>query len=215
MRGVHGGHRGERDREEYRIFREAGADNYLLKIEAAQPCLFGSVHPDDLYEDRVRHTLWLKEHGYITGSGNIVGLPGQTVEDLAADVIFFRKYGIHMLGIGPFLPAVSTPLEGCPAGDLEMTLKVVAVSRLVCQNVFIPATTAIGSLHPDGQAMALQCGANTIMLIMTPPRYRENYRIYTQKRMVDLEAALKAVRAAGRRAPDYLRLPAALTGGLR
>jgi len=197
---------GERSEEEYRLFKEAGANNYLLKIEAANQKLFKEIHPDDNYEERLQHIKWLKELGYITGSGSIIGLPNQTIGDLAKDILFHKKYGIHMIGIGPFLPADSTPYEDIDSGDLLLSLKVIAVMRLVCQNVFIPATTAIASLDPEGQEKALQAGANVIMLIMTPPHLRKNYEIYSNKNMVDLDWAVESILAANRKIPGYLNL---------
>ncbi|SJZ80146.1 [FeFe] hydrogenase H-cluster radical SAM maturase HydE [Selenihalanaerobacter shriftii] len=197
---------GERTKKEYKVFKEAGADNYLLKIEAANKDLFNQIHPDDNYEVRSKHTKWLKELGYITGSGGMIGLPSQSIEDLAKDILFQKKYGIHMIGVGPFLPANNTPYAEYKSGDLITTLKVVAVMRLVCQNVFIPATTAIASLDSEGQEKALESGANVIMLIMTPPQLRENYEIYSNKNMVDLDWAVESIMAANRKIPEYLNL---------
>lgn len=196
---------GERDYDQYQAFKEAGANNYLLKIESANQEQFYAAHPDANWERRELHTRWLKELGYIVGSGNIIGMPGQTLEDLAEDILFFKKYGIHMIGIGPFLPAVGTPWENETPGTVEMTLKTVAVTRLICQNVYIPATTALASLSRDGFIQALRAGANTIMLIMTPPIHRENYQIYSNKNMVNLEFAVNCIHESGREVPDYLR----------
>ncbi|AGB42495.1 iron-only hydrogenase maturation rSAM protein HydE [Halobacteroides halobius DSM 5150] len=197
---------GERSYEEYKIFREAGANNYLLKIEAANRCLFDQINPDDDYEIRRQHTKWLKELGYITGSGGMIGLPNQTIENLAQDILFQKKYGIHMIGVGPFLPADGTPYQDYSAGDFLLSLKVVAVMRLVCQNVFIPSTTALASLTEDGQTEGLKAGANVIMLIMTPPALQENYQIYSNKNMVDLDFAIQSILEADRKIPPYINL---------
>lgn len=195
---------GEKSREEYEALKNAGADNFLLKIEATNRKLFESVHPDDNYENRLRCSKWLKELGYINGSGNIIGLPGQTVGDIADDILYFKDMGISMIGIGPFIPALGTQLEKHPHGDIGLTLRTVAVTRIVCKKVYIPSTTALASLCKDAQVRALKSGANTIMLINTPQRYRESYRIYDNKNMVDLEAAIEAVEKAGRKLPGYL-----------
>lgn len=197
---------GERDYDQYKAFKEAGANNYLLKIESANQERFYAAHPDANWERRELHTRWLKELGYIVGSGNIIGLPGQTLEDLAEDILFFKKYGIHMIGIGPFLPAANTPWENEIPGTVEMTLKTVAVTRLICQNVYIPATTALASLSRDGFIQALCAGANTIMLIMTPSFHRENYQIYSNKNMVNLDFAISCISESGREVPEYLRI---------
>lgn len=111
-----------------------------------------------------------------------------------------------MIGIGPFVPSKGTPFENYPKGSIDMTLKAVAVTRIVCKRVFIPATTALASLDPDGQTKALEAGANTIMLINTPSKYRYNYQIYSDKNMVDLESAFKAVDESGRKMPPYLKV---------
>jgi biotin synthase len=197
---------GERSKEEYELYKKLGANNFLLKIETTNRKLFEFIHPDDDYEHRVKCSSWLRELGYLNGSGNIVGLPGQTVEDIAKDIIFFKEMGINMIGIGPFVPAKGTPLENYSHGDIEMTLKAVAVTRIVCKRVFIPATTALASLDPDGQTKALKAGANTIMLINTPAKYRYNYQIYSDKNMVDLQSAFKAVEEADRKMPKYLKV---------
>ncbi|MBM7614222.1 [FeFe] hydrogenase H-cluster radical SAM maturase HydE [Alkaliphilus hydrothermalis] len=197
---------GERSYEEYKALKEAGANNYLLKIETTNPDIFKFIHPDDDLEYRRQCAQWLKELGYVNASGNMIGLPGQRAEDIAEDILFYKEMGIHMIGIGPFIPAAGTPFEKYPQGSVEMTLKAVAVTRLVCKNVFIPATTALASVDPDGQKKALQAGANSLMLISTPPKYRSNYQIYSNKNMIDLDSAVKAIHDAGRKLPKYLKL---------
>jgi biotin synthase len=197
---------GEKTREEYQALKSAGANNFLLKIETTNRDIFKNIHPDDDYENRVQCSKWLKGLGYINGSGNIIGLPGQTVEDIAQDILYFKDMGINMIGIGPFIPAKGTSYENLPHGDIDMTLRTVAATRIVCKKVYIPSTTALASLDKDAQVMALKAGANTIMLINTPQKYRESYRIYDNKNMVDMDAALYAVKKAGRELPSYLKL---------
>ncbi|OPJ54974.1 [FeFe] hydrogenase H-cluster radical SAM maturase HydE [Alkalithermobacter paradoxus] len=196
---------GERPREEFEYFKELGADNYLLKIETTNKDIFEYVHPDDDYDHRIECSKWIRELGYINGSGCIIGLPGQREEDIAKDILFFKDMGINMIGIGPFIPAKGTPLEKYPHGSVEMTLKAVAVTRLVCKRVYLPATTALASIDPDGQTKALKAGANTIMLINTPSKYRYNYQIYSGKNMIDLKSAYKAIKGANRQFPPYLK----------
>ncbi len=197
---------GERSRSEYEALKDAGADNFLLKIETTNRRLFEEIHPDDNFEYRLKCSKWLKELGYINGSGNIIGLPGQTVDDIAGDIMYFKEMGINMIGIGPFIPARGSRFEAYPHGDIELTLRTVAVTRIVCKKVYIPSTTALASLSKDAQVRALKAGANTIMLINTPEKYRNSYRIYDNKNMVDLEAAVEAVNIAGRKLPSYLKL---------
>lgn len=199
---------GERTREEYEELKANGADNFLLKIETTNRKIFKEVHPDDDYDRRIQCSKWLRELGYINGSGNIIGLPGQEIEDIADDIIFFKEMGINMIGIGPFIPAKGTPLEHLLHGDVNLTVRTVAVTRIVCKKVYIPSTTALASLDKDAQVWALNAGANTIMLISTPEIYRGNYRIYDNKNMVDMEAAIYAVNKAGRKLPAYLKLSA-------
>lgn len=197
---------GEKSFEEYELLKNAGADNFLLKVETTNRQLFKEIHPDDDFDERLKCSGWLKELGYINGSGNIIGLPGQTLEDIADDIIYFKEMGINMIGIGPFIPAVGTPYENIPHGDVDLTLRTVAVTRIVCKKVYIPSTTALASLSKDAQVWALKAGANTIMLINTPAKYRSNYKIYDNKNMVDIEAAVYATEKAERKLPSYLRL---------
>ncbi|SHH16720.1 [FeFe] hydrogenase H-cluster radical SAM maturase HydE [Tepidibacter thalassicus] len=197
---------GERPREEYEYFKKLGANNYLLKIETTNEEIFKFIHPDDDINHRKECSKWLKELGYLNGSGCIVGLPGQREEDIARDILYFKDMGINMIGIGPFIPAKGTPFEKYPTGSVDLTLKAVAVTRIVCKRVFIPATTALASVDPNLQADALMAGANTIMLINTPPKYRYNYQIYSDKNMVDLKSAYDAVTRAKRKFPSYLKI---------
>jgi biotin synthase len=113
--------------------------------------------------------------------------------------------GINMIGIGPFIPAKGSKFENYPHGDIDLTLRAVALTRIVCKKVFIPSTTALASLDKDAQVRALLSGANTIMLINTPDKYKSNYRIYDNKNMVDLAAAVYAVEKAGRKWPEYVK----------
>ena len=172
---------GERTYEDYRKFREAGADRYLLKFETSSPCLFNRLKPDSSYPERLRCLEWLKELGYQVGSGNMVGLPHQTLESLAEDILLFQELNLDMIGIGPFIPHPDTPLKDARKGELETVLKVVALTRLVTRNTHIPATTAVGTLYPAGRQKALQCGANVIMPNATPMEFRRHYQIYPNK----------------------------------
>lgn len=196
---------GERTRDEYEAFKEAGANNYLLKIETVNKKLFSYLHPGDRWEERDAHTGWLKELGYVVGSGNIVGLPGQTMEDLADDICYFRDAGVHMLGIGPFIPPPDTPLAVYSAGTALLTWKVIAAARLAIRNVFIPSTTALATLSREAQKKGLAVGANTVMIIVTPEKYRARYQIYPNKLAVDLSWTMEMISGLGRKPPARIR----------
>ncbi|MCL6610772.1 MAG: [FeFe] hydrogenase H-cluster radical SAM maturase HydE [Peptococcaceae bacterium] len=172
---------GQRSREDYRIWREAGADRYLLKHETSDEELFRCLKPGSSLQARLECLHWLKELGYQAGSGNMVGLPGQSLDSLAGDILLMRELETDMAGIGPFLPHPDTPLKEAAAGSLELTLKTLAVARLCLPRAHLPATTALGTLAPGGRKAALTCGANVIMVNFTPPEVRDRYLIYPQK----------------------------------
>ncbi len=196
---------GERPREDYALWREAGADRYLLKHETANENLYARLHPGMSWQERRQCLAWLRELDYQVGSGNIIGLPGQTLEDLADDLILLRELDVEMAGLGPFIPHPATPLGGEPAGSLDITYRVVATARLVIPFSHLPATTAVGTLAPNGRQLALQRGANVIMPNLTPTRYRADYQIYPNKICIkegpeDCRHCLQGmVRALGRR----------------
>jgi biotin synthase len=176
---------GERRREEYEFWKEAGADRYLLKIETSDPGLYRELHPGMSFENRIRCLQDLAELGYQTGSGNLVGLKGQTLRSLAGDIRFFKQGNFDMISVSPFIPHPQTALAGEPAADLTMTLKMTALARVVSRNAHIPATTAIGSLNGrDERPKALAAGANVLMPNFTPAPYRRYYEIYPNKRCV-------------------------------
>ncbi|MGE5587389.1 MAG: [FeFe] hydrogenase H-cluster radical SAM maturase HydE [Clostridia bacterium] len=169
---------GERSRGEYAVMRRAGADRFLLKHETADPDLYRRLHPGMTLEGRLECLSNLRDLGFQVGSGNIVGLPGQTVHTLARDIALLRAFDVEMAGIGPFIPHPGTPLATCPPGTLAMSLKVLAVARLALPIAHLPATTALATLHPDGRRAALFCGANVVMPNVTPPAFRRLYEIY-------------------------------------
>jgi biotin synthase len=180
---------GERTKGDYRLMREAGADRYLLKHETSDPKLFSKLRPGTSLEGRLKRLHWLKELGFQVGSGNMVGLPGQEVGILADDIMLMRDLDVEMAGIGPFVPHYDTPLSYADGGDVAATLRVLAVTRLVLPYTHLPATTALGSIHPEGREMALACGANVIMPNMTPLRYRKLYEIYPNRTGVNQVSA--------------------------
>ena len=177
---------GERTADEYRAWREAGADRYLLKIETTDKDLYRALHPQMSFENRLDCLTTLKALGYQVGCGNLVGLKGQTLRSLAEDIVFFKQHDFDMIGVGLFIPHKATPLRDEPTGDLELTLKVLAITRIVTRNAHLPATTAVGSVgNNDARMTALQAGANVIMPNFTPQPYKRLYEIYPGKRCID------------------------------
>lgn len=172
---------GIRPERELAAFREAGADRYLLKHETADPELFARLRPGTRLEERIDCLLTLKQLGYQVGSGNIIGLPGQTEDTLVGDLLLLKELDVEMAGIGPFVPNPDTPLGSSPGGGLEATLTAIALTRLLLPHAHIPATTALGTMHPHGRRLALQCGANVVMPNVTPRKYRPHYSIYPNK----------------------------------
>ncbi len=170
---------GEKSFETYKKWKESGADRYLLKQETSNPELFRKLTNRSL-EKRFACLKALLDLSYETGSGNIVGLPGQKLEDIAKDIITFAEWNFDMLGIGPFIPCYGTPLENCRAGDVELTMKVIAISRIVCRDVNIPATTALRTKVGEISNI-FDCGANVVMGNVTPYEYKKLYRIYPGK----------------------------------
>lgn len=172
---------GERSYGDYKAFREAGADRYLMRIETTDKDLYHRLDPGMSWQHRYECLLMIKELGYELGSGIMVGLPGQSLESIAADLMFLRRLGVDMAGIGPFIPHPETPLAGEPGGSLHLALRTMAIMRLLLPDINIPATTAMESLHPDGQMMALQGGANVVMPNVTEGEYRKLYELYPGK----------------------------------
>lgn len=172
---------GERNYEDYRLMREAGADRYLLKHETADPELFARLRPGTTLQERLKRLHWLRSLGFQIGSGNMVGLPGQTVETLAKDILLLMELDVEMAGIGPFIPHPMTPLKESPPGELDRTLRVLAATRLALPLAHLPATTAAETFFSYGREMALCCGANVVMPNFTPPQYKELYQIYPGK----------------------------------
>lgn len=172
---------GERKKSEYRDLKLAGADRFLLKQETADPQLYALLHPGQSYRHRVECLEWLADLGYQVGSGNIVGLPGQSLDTLAEDILFLQAHAVDMAGIGPFIPHPDTPLGTCRPGDVSLTLRVLAVTRLLLPWAHLPATTALATLDKDGREKGLRAGANVIMPDLTPPLYHAAYEIYPGK----------------------------------
>ncbi len=175
---------GERPREDYELWRKAGADRYLLKIESSDKELYESVHAGRRLETRLRCIFDLAVLGYQVGCGIMVGLPGQSLRHIAGDILFFADSRFDMIGIGPFIPHPQTRLKGQPRGGVELSLKTVALTRIVTKNTHLPATTALGSMDRDYRREGLRAGANVLMPNFTPLEYKKLYEIYPGKRCV-------------------------------
>ena len=179
---------GEQTEEVYRRWKEAGAMRYLIRIETSSRELYAKIHPADCsFERRLGCIRTLKRLGYVTGSGVMIGLPGQTVRDLANDIVFFGDERLDMVGMGPYVPAPGTPM-----GDLDcnrrqpmafgMALRMIALTRLYLHAVNIVAATALEALDPDGgRERGLAAGANVVMPVLTPAKYRAGYDLYPGK----------------------------------
>ena len=181
---------GERSYESYVAFKSAGVDRYLLRHETANGEHYGKLHPKNLSSVPRKQCLNnLKSIGFQTGTGFMVGSPYQTIENLAEDMMFIAEFKPQMLGIGPFIPHKDTPFSDFPAGEVELTLFLLALSRLLLPKVLLPATTALGTLDPKGREKAVLAGANVVMPNLSPLHVREQYMLYNNKIATGLEAA--------------------------
>ena len=180
---------GEKTTDEYISYKQAGADRYLMRIETTDTQLYKQMHPHADYENRLRCLKDIKNLGYEVGTGCLVGIPGQTVESLADDILFFKEIDADMVGIGPFIPHPNTPLKNSNTGDFYLALKVMAITRILLKDINIPATTAMETLNPNGRIIALKSGANVVMPNVTEREYRAKYEIYPNKICVNEEPA--------------------------
>jgi biotin synthase len=172
---------GEWPLKAFELFKEAGADRYLLKHETSDEHLYKHIKSGGDQSYRIKCLKHLKSLGFETGSGVMVGIPGQTIESLADDIMMFRELDIDMIGIGPFIAHPQTPLAGNPTGSSELVLKMIALARIVTRNTNIPATTALTTIDPKNRVRSLMAGANVIMPDFTPVKYRRLYEIYPGK----------------------------------
>ena len=173
---------GERTREEYKAFKDAGADRYLLRIETTDRELYKNMHPNMDFDNRLRCLYDIKDLGYEVGTGCLVGLPNQTVESLADDILFFKELDADMIGIGPFIPHPETPLKSdLNPENFDMALKVMAIVRTIMPDINIPATTAMETINPNGRIIALQSGANVVMPNILDTEHKVKYEIYPNK----------------------------------
>lgn len=169
---------GEQSYEYYRHIRECGADRYLLKHETAEESIYQSLHSDNSLTNRIRCLKEIKSLGFETGSGFMIGLPNQTLETIARDILLLKEIGCDMAGIGPFVPHPDTELKDRPAGSVELTKRAVAITRILLPKSNLPATTSLGVLDESQKRSIFSCGANVIMRKVTPQQYEECYTIY-------------------------------------
>ena len=181
---------GERSTESYRKMKEAGADRYLLRHETFDNTHYNKLHPVELDpENRKRCLRDLKALGYQTGTGIMVGSPYQTLENITEDLLFIKELNPEMIGIGPFIPHKDTPFKNFESGTMEMTLRLISILRLLCPKALIPATTALGTISPQGREKGILAGANVIMPNLSPKEDRKKYMLYNDKLSDGEEAA--------------------------
>lgn len=180
---------GERNYESYKKLFEAGADRYLLRHETASEELYEKLHPGASFQNRVKCLKDLKEIGFQIGAGFMVGLPGQTNEDIVKDLMFLKELKPHMCGIGPFIPHEDTPLKEYKGGTIEATTLMLSIVRLLLPKALLPATTALGTIDKTGREKGIKAGGNVIMPNLSPISVRAKYALYNGKISTGDEAA--------------------------
>lgn len=202
---------GEKSRESYRKYFDAGANRYLLRHESASETHYKKLHPEEMSLTQRKQCLYdLKEIGFQVGAGFMVGSPYQTYEDLASDLIFLRGLKPHMIGIGPFIPHRDTMFAGEKTPTKDLTLVMLALLRLMLPKVLLPSTTALGTIDPNGREDGLRAGANVVMPNLSPVAHRKDYSLYDNKICTGEEAAeclgclTQRIRRAGFE-PDFSR----------
>jgi biotin synthase len=217
---------GERRHDELRLWRTAGADRYLLRFETSDASLYHVIHPERFSGASSRLTLLqqLKGLGYEAGGGVMVGIPGQSFDSLAEDILAFRALDLDMIGIGPYIPHAATPLGSgllrpaiatsnqAPASE-EMVYKMIALTRIACPTANIPSTTALATINKtDGRMRGLKAGANVVMPNLTPAKYRRLYEIYPEKACIE-ESAVDCSQCLRGQIHSLSRLPGTGQGG--
>lgn len=181
---------GEKSKESYQKFFDAGADRYLLRHETANEDHYKSLHPKEMSLVSRKQCLFdLKEIGYQVGCGFMVGSPNQTIKTLYEDLKFIKELQPHMVGIGPFISQHDTPFADKPSGSLDETLRLLSIIRLIHPKVLLPSTTALGTIHPRGRELGIKAGGNVVMPNLSPTDVREKYQLYDNKICTGDEAA--------------------------
>lgn len=177
---------GEHDKNTYQAWFDAGANRYLLRHETATTEHYGKLHPKELLlENRLECLSNLKEIGYQTGTGFMIGSPGQTREHLIKDLEFVRSFQPHMVGVGPFIPHKDTIYKDHPHGSSELTLRMISIIRLILPEALLPSTTALATIDPKGREKGILAGANVLMPNVSPKEARDNYSLYDNKSRTD------------------------------
>lgn len=188
---------GNRAKEQYKRFKQSGANAYILKIETSDSKLFQKIRHEPLRQ-RVQCLKWLKELKFKVGTGNITGLPGQTIDNIVDDILLAKKLNTDFVSTAPFIPNENTPFENKPYGNLNLTLNTMAILRIMLKDILIPTVSALEKIKKGGQLLGFNAGANVITVNFTPLSYREKYSIYSKKRfVVSLNHALDTIKLAG------------------
>ena len=193
---------GEKTQEEYKAYKDAGADRYLLRIETTDKDLYAKLNPGMSLENRKNCIATLKKLKFETGSGILVGLSNQTIESIAEDILYLQSASIDMAGIGPFIYNPDTPIEQPNSDNFELSLRVMAILRLLMPDINIPATTAMETLRLNGRMLALQAGANVLMPNITQEEYKKLYSIYPGKTSIDRKELESKLNLIGRSISD-------------
>ena len=181
---------GEMSYQDYKRLYDAGANRYLLRHETYQSSHYQQLHPQEMSAQHRQQCLrWLKEIGFQTGTGIMVGSPHQTIDNIIEDILFIEQLKPQMIGLGPFIPHQDTPFAQHPAGSVELTLKLLSIFRLMFPQVLIPSTTALASLGGDGRLKGILAGANVVMPNLSPSNTRKKYELYNNKASLGAEAA--------------------------
>jgi len=190
---------GERSFDDYKAFKDSGADRYLLRIETTNPDLYKELHPGQSLKKRIGILEDLRRIKYQVGTGCIVGLPNQSTRDLAEDILFFKKFQPDMIGLGPFIAQKDALLKNEPPGSFNLTLRVLALARIVTKNAYLPVTTSLLTIAAEKQKhIALNTGADVIMPDYTPKKYSKNYKIYDNKSEITLPETINLIKPAKR-----------------
>lgn len=181
---------GEKSRDTYKAYKDAGADRYLLRHETANSSHYKKLHPSSLtFENRKKCLYDLKDLGFQVGAGFMVGSPWQTEKNLAEDLLFLKELSPHMVGIGPFIPHCDTPFKDFPQGTLDLTITMLTLTRIMLPKCLLPATTALGTIAKDGREKGFLAGANVVMPNLSPMDFRKDYALYNNKAYTGDEAA--------------------------
>lgn len=181
---------GEHPGETYALWRDAGADRYLLRHETRDEQLYGRLHPNEMsLSHRLQCLDWLKKLGFQVGAGMMIGAPFQMIDSIVKDIEYLVDFKPHMIGIGPFIPQHDTPLGNCPAGSVELTAKLYSIMRLALPQALIPSTTAMSTLSANGRLLGILAGANVVMPNLSPTDTRQLYALYDNKAALGAESA--------------------------